>query len=162
GAPERSNQGPDEAGVLDGTHEPLQEIESADVSQITDSSSAELLDELNAKRKKIRYWPIAAVLGAARALYSLGTERPDWLPATIGAVALIGVYLAYQKDLLRKTVVLLYDFDPEMEEAYERLLNSANELAAYSKAWHIEASGAVRDRKYHSGASSIVSRKPTD
>jgi Protein of unknown function (DUF4236) len=36
------------------THNPLTEIESADASQMVDSSSADLLAELNEKRKKIR------------------------------------------------------------------------------------------------------------
>ena len=35
-------------------HEPLQEIESGDVETMRDSSSADLLDEINRKHKKIR------------------------------------------------------------------------------------------------------------
>jgi Protein of unknown function (DUF4236) len=42
--------------ILPNTHEPLQDIESADTSQMVDSSSAELLTELNNKRKKLRFW----------------------------------------------------------------------------------------------------------
>lgn len=43
------------------THAPLEEIESADVSQIVDSSSRELLNELNQKQQKssdfsLRFW----------------------------------------------------------------------------------------------------------
>ena len=39
-----------EPEIPPGTHEPLQEIESADISQMVDSSSTELLKELNHKR----------------------------------------------------------------------------------------------------------------
>lgn len=44
---------PDESPVEhDNTHAPLEEIESSHISEIVDSSSRELLEELNNKRKK--------------------------------------------------------------------------------------------------------------
>jgi hypothetical protein len=45
------------------THDPLTEIESADVSQMVDSSSAKLLAELNEKQKEMRLWPVMTVAG---------------------------------------------------------------------------------------------------
>jgi hypothetical protein len=41
----------------DTTHAPLEEIESSHISEIVDSSSRELLEELNNKRKKSQIWP---------------------------------------------------------------------------------------------------------
>src|SRR5712692_4767554 len=46
----------------DSTVEPFQEIESSSVLQMVDSSSADLLGELNSKRKKIRLLPISVAL----------------------------------------------------------------------------------------------------
>ena len=47
-----------EHGVIpDGTHAPLVEIESADVSEIVDSSSRDLLEEMSAKQARKRLWP---------------------------------------------------------------------------------------------------------
>src|SRR5215211_5419813 len=57
----------------------LQEIESGSTLAMVDSSSAALLEEINSKTKKIRFWPGAAVftiavLGALAAL-----QAPTWL-----------------------------------------------------------------------------------
>jgi hypothetical protein len=62
-----------------GTHAPLEEIESADATQIIDSSSADLLQELNAKRRRVSLWPLAAALTALLALAGLGAA-PDQVP----------------------------------------------------------------------------------
>ena len=144
-----------------GTHEPLQEIESANVSQMVDSSSAELLKELNHKRGKMRLWPVVGIATIIVPLLGLRAGMPTWSLAALLAVGAIGVYFAYQRDLLAKTAVIFYDFDPEMEKAYANLHQSGEQLASCAKVWHIEAQGQVRDRKYHAGASSLVRRKAT-
>jgi hypothetical protein len=143
------------------THGPLEEIDSADVSQIVDSSSKELVDELNQKRKKIRFWPgVAAfsILFLYSAASSAWSEYALWGVAIAG---LVGTYLVYTKDVLAKTSVLIYDFDPEMERSYGVLHSTAERLARCSGTWHISASGKVHDRKYHAGANNLVSRKVT-
>lgn len=144
-----------------GTHDPLVEIESADVSQIVDSSSAELLKELDEKRRKMRLWPITAIAFAGMTILGVNAGWSAWIMWLVVAAGAISVYLTYQRDLLAKTVVLFYNLEPEAEELYARLLEAAGQLAGCSRAWHIEAQGAVRDRKYHAGASSLVRRKAT-
>ena len=144
-----------------GTHAPLEEIESANVSQIVDSSSRELLDELNRKRAKTRLWPFVAV--ASVVLLGLGVSSgwTAWLVGILAIVAAVGTYAAHARDALQKTVVLFYDFDSEMEAAYAKLHAAASQLTSCAAAWHIEASGKVHDRKYHAGASDLVRRKST-
>jgi hypothetical protein len=138
----------------------LREIESADIGQIVDSSSRALLDELNQKRKKPPLWPFAAGLGIFLTLLAFAIW-PVWAALLIMLASVLLCYLAFERDRLVKTVVLLYDFDPEMEQAYGLLHQWAEQLAACTKSWHIEAEGKVRDRKYHAGASSLLRRKPT-
>lgn len=147
--------------IPSGTHAPLEEIESADILQITDSSSKELLSELNQKRNKIRLWPIAATVSAFILLFGLFNAWPNWLLLGILVAGLAATYIAFSHDTLAKTVVLFYDFDPEMEEAYGQLHSAAEKIAGCAAAWHIEAQGNVLDRKYHAGASSLVRRKTT-
>ena len=147
--------------IPSGTHAPLEEIESADVSQIVDSSSQELLSELNQKRNKMRLWPIAATVSAIIVFLELSNAAPNWLFLITLVVGLILTYMAFSHDTLAKTVVLFYDFDPEMEKAYGQLHSAAENIAGCAAAWHIEAQGKVHDRKYHAGASSLVRRKTT-
>jgi hypothetical protein len=149
------------ATIPPGTHAPLEEIESADVAKIVDSSSRELLDELNRKQQITRLWPIVAVASAMVLAFELWLEWPNWL-LSLGLVAGgVATYIAHNRDVLAKTVVLFYEFEPELESAYGQLHTSAAELAGCAAAWHIEATGKVYDRKYHAGASDLVRRKRT-
>src|SRR5262245_11698907 len=147
--------------IPDGTHAPLEEIESAHVSQIVDSTSHELLDELNRKRAKMRLWPIMAVVSAAALGIGFSSNWPTWLIGLVLLIGALGTYAAHMRDVLEKTVVLFYDFDTEMEAAYAQLHSAASSLADCAAAWHIEASGKVYDRKYHAGASDLIRRKAT-
>lgn len=147
--------------IPSGTHAPLEEIESADISQIADSSSQELLSELNQKRNKMRLWPIAVTASAFILFFGLSSAWPNWLLLVTLVAGITLTYIAFSHDKLAKTVVLFYDFDPEMEDVYGQLHSAAEKIAGCSSAWHIEAQGDVHDRKYHAGASSLVRRKTT-
>lgn len=152
---------PAEPEVPIDAHEPLEEIESAEVSEIVDSSSEELLMELDQKRKKSRLFPATVVLAVVALLPGLALHWPWWLLLSLLLGSVVVCFLVYRRDLLAKTVVLLYELDPEMEAAYGDLHEAATQLASCSKVWHIEAHGRVRERKYHAGADTVVRRTPT-
>jgi hypothetical protein len=157
--PPRDTQG--DPPIPSHTHAPLEDIESGDVAQIVDSSSRELLDELNTKRRLLRWAPLTALATLVVLSAAARTGLPGWALGLLGVLCAAGVYAAHARDVLAKTVVLFYDFDPEMESAYGALHRAATTLAQCASTWHIEAQGAVFDRKYHAGASSLVRRKPT-
>lgn len=144
-----------------GTHAPLEEIESAHVLQLVDSSSREILDELNKKRTRVRLWPAVAVFGMIVSALAVYYERPDWQLLLVAILGGALTYAAHLRDALAKTVVLFYDFDEELEAVYARFHEAASSLAACASIWHIEASGCVHDRKYHAGASNLIQRKIT-
>ena len=146
---------------LSSTYEPLREIESADVTQIVDSSSVELLNELNNKRKKSSSWPFVLALFFGLAYIAYNVQFPQWAVAIILGVGCVLTWVTHIRDILAKTTVLFYDFEPKMESVYAQLLESAEQLAKCSKVWHIAASGRVIDRKYHAGASDLIERKGT-
>jgi hypothetical protein len=152
---------PSSPQIPPGTHAPLEEIESANVSQIVDSSSRELLDEMNRKRAKMRLWPIVAIASVVIFGLCISLNWPMWLLVALLLTGAVGTYVAHGRDTLEKTVVLFYDFDADMEAAYAKLHIAASQLANCAAAWHIEASGKVHDRKYHAGASNLVRRKST-
>lgn len=139
----------------------MTEIDSADVSQMVHSSSAELLQELNTKRALIRWWP-GVLVGCAVVFFAMimAGVLPAfpflWLLLSVPAVI-----WTYKRDVLRKTVVLLYDFDPVLEQAYGDLHRAASILGQCQACWHISASGSVQDSRYHAGASNLVDRKET-
>lgn len=146
--------------IPDGTHAPLEEIESQATSTIIDSSSAELLDEIRAKRSVVRWAPIVLVLGLA----SLGlawNQAPTWALEALAGLLVVAVFATHTRDVMAKTVVLFYAFDEQMEQAYGVLHTAARSIATAAGTWHIEAQGDVYNRKYHAGASSLIKRRRT-
>ena len=143
------------------TYEALKEIESVNVFQIVHSSSRELLDELNAKQKKLQLMPLVAACFGMLLFIGLYSDWPSWLQISILLLGAAGTYLAYNRDLMVKTVVLFYGFDQDLAKAYNLLHHRAERLASCKEAWHVESNGRVREKKYHAGASNILSRKPT-
>jgi hypothetical protein len=149
----------DEPQATPDTHAPLEKIGSGCVSQMADSSSAQLLQEIDQKRKKIRLWPIAAT-GSIVLLFLLAAiSAPVWLLILLGVLFAAGIFVTYQRDELTKSVVLFYDFDPQMQKAYQLLHDWSDQLVACARAWHVDARGDVHDPKYHAGAGQIVNRK---
>jgi hypothetical protein len=94
-------------------------------------------------------------------LWGLAASWPAWAVVLVMALAAAATFLAVRRDQFAKTAVLFYNFDEDMEKAYELLHDQASTLAGCARVWHIEAAGHVRDRKYHAGASQLIRRKPT-
>jgi len=150
-----------ESGVPAGTHGPMVDIDSVAASEIVDSSSAELLAEMSAKKNKIRLWPLAAAAALAAIAYASTLPWPTWPPIVAAALGAAAIALAYRRDVLTKTVVLFYSMDSQLEQGYGQLHEQAKQLAGCAKVWHLQAHAQVRDRKYHAGANQLVRRKAT-
>lgn len=136
------------------------EIESIAASSIADGSSEELLSELRAKQRKLPLRPSAFVAAVLLLLVGFNTGS-EWLIALLAIAGLALVLAAGYRDRMVKTTVILYDFEPAIEEAFRRFSEWAHTLASARRMWHVTASARVRDRKYHAGASDVVRRNVT-
>lgn len=141
------------------THESLKEIESGSVLNMTDSSSASLLEEINGKLRKIRIRPIVATISIIGVLVIINAGGPALLSVLAFLVGLGITIFTFYRDQLSKSVVLFYDLEDNIEKAYQALHDAFEEISRCSKIWHIEAEGQVKDWKRHSGANSVVQRK---
>lgn len=139
----------------------MTQVESSDVSQMSDSSSAALLQEINEKKALPRFGPWGAGLTAALLALGLLLSWPGFILGLLALAGGFGSFYLFRRDELRKTVVMLYDFDPSLEQAFENFHDSMKQLSRCSGCWHISASGTVADRKYHAGASELVERAST-
>lgn len=137
----------------------LTEIESADVSTMSDSSSVELLEEINLKAKRARLAPWSVGTLALILYLAWVNNAPHWVEILLVIVGLPLVVYAHIKDQLSKTVVMLYELEAEAEAAFQKLHDAFHELSICCGTWHIEASGAVSDSKYHAGANQLVRRQ---
>lgn len=134
---------------------------SSDISQITNSSSQELLSELNQKQNKMRLWPVFATTSIFTFFTGLSYAWPDWQLFVTLIAGFVLTYMVFGHDMSAKTVLLFYDFDPEMEKIYTQFHSATEKMVDCSAAWHIEDRSKVDNRKYHAGASSLVNRKTT-
>lgn len=138
---------------------PLQDIDSADISRLVDASSEDVVAELNGKLRRMSAWPFAAAIGLMIIGYVLYSDAPHWLAVAITGVTVVVTLSAFCWDLLRKSVVLLYDIDQTLDGAVESLHTSFKKMQQCDGIWHLAASGRVTDGKYHAGADEMVRRE---
>ena len=141
-----------------GTAAPLEEIDSGAAQSMVDCSSADLLKEMNEKRRMLRFLPFALAMSGVFLLVAILADAPVWLIAVGSGLCILGCCYASMKDDLRKTTVVMYELDPEVESAFESLHAAFDRLCDSARVWHIGARGNVLDTKYHAGASSLVRR----
>ena len=125
------------------------EIESADTAHIVDTSSQDLISEINQKMSMFPFWPLA--------LLALFIPKVGFFIA--GIVALL-VYLFVDKS--RKTTVIFYNIDNESEKTIQKFYDYFDDMMKCHCKWHIPAQAKVNAPKYHSGASKVVKRTPID
>lgn len=143
---------------------PLEVIQSADIRQLSDTDSADLVEEINTKRRKfaVWYWPVVLI-----AALWLTVLRADGDPnmvvvgvlAMLSAVVAIGCFWLYLWDEARRSTVLFYDFDDIAAQTYEHVLSAFEGLRSCRAAWRILASGRVLDGRYNAGAGETLKRK---
>ena len=140
----------------------LREIESGSVLRMVDSTSADLLREINEKARKTLWWPIALTGSVILLLAMAAASAPWWSLVVAGLLAVALVAFAAYRDVLRKTVVLFYELEPHLEQAYQAMHQAFDALQACARAWHVDAKGDVRtlyDWKTNAGAGFLVNRK---
>lgn len=147
--------------IPDGSHAPLEEIDSVDATLIEDSSSAGLLDEIREKNRKIRFWPLVLSFFCILTWVVYVGKFSSLSISIVFGIGVVLTVLAAYYDKLRKSVVLFYELESGIGQTYEILLQWINELSKCSKTWHVEAKGEVYDRKYHAGADHLVRRNLT-
>lgn len=137
-------------------------VDSGDVFAMRDEKFVDVLDEINAKRQQ---WSMAAIFGWSLAAFGI------LLVFVVGSSALPLLFFSFMGwpvgrwlDSYRRTCVLFYDLEPEVQHAYEDVVRSFDGMAASAGKWHVEAGGRVRDVttwKRNAGAAYIVKKNPT-
>lgn len=144
---------------LGATQEVLHGIDSAATSSIVDSSSADLVDEMNVKQKKLRMWPVVLATGLILWLVlANNVSVPAWVATTVFYATFPLAAVAWAFDALRKTTVLFFELEPDIERLYQNLHDAFAALSSCAGCWHVAAEGRVTDRKRNAGASSVVRR----
>lgn len=132
--------------------------ESGEIRAMTDSSSEELLKEINTKINKPVYWPYIFSLGLIITI--LGYLMLSSITFTIVMTLLTfsSFYFIYNWDQLRKNTVLFYEFDDTTELLFKELCDAFNSISSCVRIWNINSETKINNNKYYSGASSLVNR----
>jgi hypothetical protein len=138
----------------------LQGIESASTSQMVDSSSSELLQQIQSKRQIRAVVPSVASASLLLILLS-AIFSPLLITSWLGFFCAVINAWAFRADKLRKTVALFYEFQEHSERAFQNLYNVFASMRACSRMWHIESGGSITSSgwKVNAGASAIVKRR---
>jgi hypothetical protein len=67
-------------------------------------------------------------------------------------------FMAYRRDTLRRTCVLLYELEDQAGACYQALHDAFETLAKCGGCWNVQARGATSDQKYDAGASQLIRR----
>lgn len=149
-------------GIPYGSDVALKEVRSARISQLQDSSSAELLSEMNAKARRHKITPIATALSAMILIAFLYSGAELWVYAIVVPAVTLLILAVYFRDQLAKTTVLFYNLEDDAHVAYESLYKSFQELSGCARTWFVEAQAELSEwqtRKPMAGADIIVRRE---
>ncbi|PBC04276.1 hypothetical protein CK220_11720 [Mesorhizobium sp. WSM3860] len=141
----------------------MKEIESGDVMEMRDETSANVLDDINARQSQTRLSMILAVLLGI--LGFLTGKAAGGVGPMVGVAAFLpGMLIGQWLDGYRRVSVLYYDLEEDAEAAYGRLVAAFATLSGCAGSWHVAAGGKIQDLttwKRNAGASMLVDKKPT-
>jgi Protein of unknown function (DUF4236) len=136
----------------------LREIASASASGMVDSSSSELLKELNRVQQRWDIFPYVVILGAlATAFVAFMYEGWWWWLSTLIIFTAASVY-ARHTDVIRGTAILHYALEGEADRRFSSLLSAFNQIGRCQAIWRVKAQGHTDDWKRHAGADTLLKR----
>jgi hypothetical protein len=144
-------------------HEPVvlrrpEVIETADVSQLVDSSSERVVSEINGRKSKMRITPVLVSFCIIVIVALLVAEA--FMVTVVLFVCAIPLTLAtYRFDQQRRTTSLLYELEGEAASRFSQLKASCRTLSKSQMAWRVESNQATWDWKRNAGASSLITRR---
>jgi hypothetical protein len=133
-------------------------IDSGDAGQIVDASSSSLVEELNAKRKKVKLTPIAVTMAFILSILAIVQAVRPAVIISVDLILVAACVLCKIWDNNRKTTVIFYHFQDGTESVFEGVYRAFESLSHVQRIWHIPSSGRVRDSKYYGGAGQVVQR----
>jgi hypothetical protein len=145
------------------------EIRSADVEQLVETSSQELLAEINQRVRLFPFAPLVWTIGVActvgavaLSLSQLGEKGPGVaaIACGIGMFGTAAVALpAATRDSRKRTTPLFYELGEPAERRFAEIQHACAALAEAHRVWRIRSAERQTDWKRHAGASTSVERE---
>jgi hypothetical protein len=160
-------------------------IETADVSRLVETSSVELINQINETAKQMRYAPFAVLATFALSfvafiifpliagMISVASGIPVGEPllsilSVISFVLATAVFIAglifswkiYKGDQLKRTTPLFYELEQDALNKFTAIQQACEALSRSARIWRIQTEQPTWDRRRNAGASSLLTRHP--
>ncbi len=133
-------------------------IPTASVSELVESSNADLIKQLNERARKFNPAVLAWISCIIPFVLVASTEQAGWSSLIILPIAL--GFVLHRRHTRQTATHLFYELS-EAESANMALLHQAVvHLSQSHRIWRIIQQVATDRRKYHAGASSLIKRTP--
>lgn len=141
------------------TSDSLNEIQTASIDNLIESSSDNLIAEINEKHQLPQY-SLWAKIGLVVFFFILAIFTPlqiiySFLVTLVLSPAIIPLG---NLDRKRKTIILNYDLDELAESKYQQLTESLKDIKKCAGFWRINAEGQISDWKRNAGAGNLIKR----
>lgn len=151
-------------------------IETVGVEHLVESSSANLINQINTASKQMRFAYLAILgtflvcfivfVGSAFLLSALSINDPtvatiSTLTATI--LLIVGLYFSWKihkGDELKRTTPLFYELENEALSKFGSIQKAIETLSRSAIIWRVQTQQPIWDWKRNAGASSLITRKP--
>jgi curved DNA-binding protein CbpA len=133
-------------------------IETADVSQLIESSSEKVLSEINNRKGKTSITPFIIGFWALISLVLLGFQAV----LAFGIVSLFSLafgLIVHKLDRQRRTTSLFYELEGELATRFSNVQKACETILKSSKIWRVESRQPTWDWKRNAGASSLITRR---
>lgn len=156
GSPNTPNRRPYAVPTL--TDPETRSIPTASAADLVDSSSAQVLGDLNRQLANRGYAAVTCAIGCAATLL-LSLIHIIMVPLVGGFTAYL-TWLATRMDNDRRRSTILYDFDDDSVRAWHALTTGIMALQNASNVWRVEGIGQSLNWKRNAGSSYLQRRYP--
>lgn len=137
--------------------------ETVDISRLVDSSSEELLSQINARAHQTAFAPLLAVGSIILSLVELAaleaTPTARLIACAILATGLACAWMVHRRDTRKRTTPLFYELDERAIQHFAAVQDAVAVLGRSERVWRVESEQVTRDQKYNAGAASLLKRR---
>jgi hypothetical protein len=144
----------------DSSEQGLREIASTSAAAMSDSSSLDILKELNRVQQRWDILPVVAIVGAlVTGWAALEYQGWWWWASSVVVFTLAGIY-ARHTDVTKGTAILHYDLEEDAGKRFSSLLAAFEQVNRCQGIWRVNAQGHTNDWKRNAGADTLLKRSP--
>jgi hypothetical protein len=135
------------------------EIKTADVTRLVETSSNEVLSQINNRKNQTPIAPFVGICSGILAysvLHFLGIVIPA---AVILVIGLVFTYLVHKGDKIKRTTPLFYELEEDAAGSFAVIQKACENLSCSQRIWRITSEQPNRDWKRHGGAAHLDKRK---